>query len=287
METSQPPQTSAAATGQHVGDLDGREPDGAQVERPPLGPVGVCEVGVDPLDPAAPEAERLDRAAAVDGLADRAGHGRVGRALPQVALGRAAQVPAGADQDRGQADDARQRGDRADEDRRDDRQHRRHRRDQRLGDREAHRPRERVDVRSRARDEIAGAGALDGRERQREDAAHEVLAQAREHLLGEDEGRAAREPRQDRLREHEAGQQRDDAVDVGRGRAVLDRLDELAEQARAGQPGDRGEPVQPEHDEEGAPVLPEERCRMGADLRPVGDREPLAHAASSLVTVAR
>ncbi len=172
------------------------------------------------------------------------------------------------------------RGDRADEDCRDDRQQRRHRSDQRLGDCKADRPGECVHVRRGAGDEIAGTGALDGREWQRQDSPHEVLAQACEHLFGEHEGRAACEPGQDRLREHEDGEQRDHAVDVRRGRAVRDRLDKLAEQPRAGQPRHCGERMETEHGAERTPVPAEERRRVEANLRPVRDRKLFAHAAS-------
>ena len=87
--------------------------------------------------------------------------------------------------------------------------------------------------------------------------------------------------------EHEHGQQRDHAVDVSRRRSVLDCLDELSEEARAGQPGDRREGVETEDRTKRAPVPVEERCGVGADFRSIRDREPFAHAASSLVTVAR
>ena len=60
---------------------------------------------------------------------------------------------------------------------------------ERLGDREPDRARERVDVGGRARDEVADPGPLDGRERQREHAPHEVVAQLGEHPLGEHERR--------------------------------------------------------------------------------------------------
>ena len=85
------------------------------------------------------------------------------------------------------ADDRGQSGDRADPECGADRQRRRDRRDQRLRQREADRSRHRVDVRGRARDQVAGAGALDRRERQCEHAAHEVLTELCEHLLGEND----------------------------------------------------------------------------------------------------
>ena len=99
------------------------------------------------------------------------------------------------DPERRHARQARQRGERVHDHGGDHGERRRDRGDQRLGDGEADRPRERVDVGRRARDEVAGAGALDGRERQREHAPHEVLAQLGEDLLGEHERRPPREPR--------------------------------------------------------------------------------------------
>ncbi len=71
---------------EHVGELGRREPDRAQVERAPLGPVGLAQVGVDPADALLVQAERLERAATFDRLADGAGERRVRGALPQVAL---------------------------------------------------------------------------------------------------------------------------------------------------------------------------------------------------------
>ena len=72
--------------GEDVGELGRREPDRAQVERAPLGAVGLAQVGVDPPDALLVQAERLERAAALDRLADGAGERRVRGALPQVAL---------------------------------------------------------------------------------------------------------------------------------------------------------------------------------------------------------
>ena len=143
---------------------------------------------------------------ALDRLADRTRERRVGGPFPEVPRRRAMEVPARAEPEERHADDARERRDRADPDGCGDGQHRRHRSDQRLGNGEADRPRERVDVRGRARDQVAGAGALDGRERQGQHAQHEVLAELGEHLLGEDERRAPGEERENRLGDEEAGE---------------------------------------------------------------------------------
>ena len=76
------------------------------MERPALGAIGLGEVGVDPADAFLAEAERLDGAAAVDRLADRPRERGVRGALPQVAGGGVAEVPAGADPDRRQPGEA-------------------------------------------------------------------------------------------------------------------------------------------------------------------------------------
>ena len=133
---------------------------------------------------------------------------RVRRALPEVARRGALQVPARAHEEHRNADDARQRGEGAHPDRGRDREHRRDRRDQRLGHGEADRAGERVDVGGRPGDEVTRPCALDGRERQPEHAAHEVLAQLGEHLLGQHERGPAREPGQDRLDDEEDREQR-------------------------------------------------------------------------------
>ncbi len=194
--------------GQDVGDVDGREPDRAQPERVPLRGVGVGEVGVDPARPLGREAERLDGAAAVDRLARGAGHRRVRRALPEVAGRRVAEVPPRPDDQDRRTDETGQRSDRADPDCGGDDEERRHARDRRLGDREPDRARERVDVGGRARDEVADPGPLDGRERQRQHAPHEVVAQLGEHPLGEHEGRPAGEEGEHRLGDEEDRQDR-------------------------------------------------------------------------------
>ena len=133
------------------------------------------------------------------------------------------------------------------------------------GNREAHRACERVDVRGRARDEIARARPLDDGERQREHLAHEVLAQVGEHLLREHERRAPREPGEHRLRDHRDDEHGDDAVDVRGRRALVHRLDEVAEQERPDEPGQRGERVQAEDDGERAPVAAQQHGRIPAD----------------------
>ena len=159
--------------------------------------------------------------------------------------------------------------------------------DQRLRDGEADGARERVDVGGRARDEVAGPGALDGRERQREHAAHEVLAQLGEDLLREHERGPAREPGEDRLDDEEDREQADDLVHVRRRRAVLHGLDERAEERRSGEAGSRGGRVQADHAEQRPPVAAPEPTRLRAQLVAGRDREQLVHRSSPRVTVQR
>ena len=273
--------------GQHVRELGSREPDRAQVERPLLGAHGFLEVGVEAAHEFLAQSQCLDRSAAVDRLTDGAGHARVRGPLPQVAGRRAAQVPARADDERQHSGEARERGGRAHPDGGDDGEDRRDGRDQRLRDGEADGALHRGDVGGRARDEVAGAGALDGRQRQREHAVHEVLAQLREHLLGEHERGAAREQRQRRLREQEGGEDEHDLVDVGTRRPFLDGLDETAEQGRPGEARGSSGAVERDDECETAAVAPGEDPRLGAQLDAAGDGEELAHSSSPRVTVSR
>ena len=259
----------------------------AEKQRPPLGPVSVGKVGVDLPDAAPAEPERIHGAAAVDRFPHGARHRGVRRPLPEVPRRCAAQVPARPDQDRRQPDHTGQRQDRADDDGRDDRQQDGDCGDQRLGDREAHRARERVDVGCRAGDEIACARPLDDGERQREHLAHEVLAQMREHPLREHERRAARKPGQHRLRDDGYDENCDQTVDVRGRRALLHRLDQLAEQERTDEAGDGCERVQNEHDRQRPAIQAQQDGRVPAHLRPFRDRQPLIHAASSRVTANR
>ncbi len=99
----------------------------------------------------------------------------------------------------------------------------------------ADRPAELVDVAAGARQQVARAGGLDDADRQRERVADEVLAQLGQHLfaqhLAEEPGVAG----EHRLEQQEAGQQESDPVDDRDGRALLDRLHEVAEQPWRGQ----------------------------------------------------
>ena len=220
------------------------------------------------------------------------GERRVGGPLPEIAGGSAAQIPPCAQPQHRHAGETGDRRERVDPDHCDDGEQRRHGRDQRLGQCEADRAGERVDVRRRAGDQVARPGALDGRERQAQHPIHEVLAQLREHLLGEDERGPPREPRDDRLHRDEEREEEHDAVDVRRGRARDDGLDERAEQRRACQAGAGGEGVEDEDARDATAVAPAERPRLEAQLGAVRDREKgghgrLAHASSPLVTVSR
>ena len=271
---------------QHVGDLRGREPERPEPQRVPLCCVGLAEVVVDPADAILVQPEGLDGQAAVDGLADRARERRVRGALAEVALRRPPEVPARPDHDRRDPGDEGERRGRAHPDRGGDGQRRRQGGDQGLGDREADRAGERVDVGGRARDEIARPGALDGREREGEDAAHEVLPQLGEDLLGDHEGGAPGGPGEAGLEDHEPGEDDHDGVDVRLRRPVPDRLDEPAEQHRPDEAGSRGEGMEQDDARERPAVAARERPGVRAQGRAVGDRQQ-AHSLSPRVTVSR
>ena len=99
-------------------------------------------------------------------------------------------------------------------------------------DAEADDVRERLDVVRRARDEVAGAGPLDGRQRQLDDPAHELLAQLGEDRLAHDERGPAGEPRDDGLHDDGAGDPERERVDDLERPPVADLVDEQADDAR-------------------------------------------------------
>jgi hypothetical protein len=70
------------------------------------------------------------------------------------------------------------------------------------------------------------------------------------------------------------------------GGALAHRVDDRAEQRRAGQRGERGGGVEADGDRQGAPVPARDRDGVGAHLRRCGDRQR-AHGSSPLVTTAR
>jgi hypothetical protein len=72
----------------------------------------------------------------------------------------------------------------------------------------------------------------------------------------------------------------------GRG-ALLDVLDEAAQDRRAGEPCDGRQPVQADDDCERPPVPASQPARVRAHLDANRHGEPLGHSSSSLVTVAR
>ncbi len=71
-------------------------------------------------------------------------------------------------------------------------------------------------------------------------------------------------------------------------RSPLHRLDELAEQRRAGEAGAGRARVQGENASEPSTVAPPEQARLVAQILPARDGQQIAHpSASSRVTVAR
>ena len=113
--------------------------------------------------PPALSPQRLDRPRALDRLGQSVGHVGVGRALAQVALRRALEVPPGAEHDDRHAEQDRQREERADDDQRADREHHGDGGDEDLGHRLPHAARERVDVPGGTGEQVAGARLLDCR----------------------------------------------------------------------------------------------------------------------------
>ena len=83
-----------------------------------------ADVGVGAVDPPPLPAQRLDRPGALDGLGEAVGHVGVGGVLAQVAGGRPAQVPPGADHEDRHREQQRQREQRADQQQRADHERR-------------------------------------------------------------------------------------------------------------------------------------------------------------------
>ena len=108
-------------------------------------------------DPLRAEPERLDGARALDGLGERGVDLRVGRALAQVAVLGAGEVPPQPDHQRRHAEQARQRHPPADAERGDEGDDRGDDRDRPLRQRQPHRPAELVDVAAGAGQQVAGA----------------------------------------------------------------------------------------------------------------------------------
>ena len=191
---------------------------------------------------AATEAERLDGARALDGLRQRGGDLGVRRGLAQVAVLGAGEVPPQADDQRREREQAGQEHPPADAERGGEGQHRGDDRDRPLRQRPAHRPAEPVDVAAGAGEQVAGAGRLDGADRQGEGVLDEVLAQLGQHQLAHHLGAVAGVAGEHRLGHEEDRQPEDDLVDVVDGGAVLDGL-ARGRRAAAARPAPRGRPA--------------------------------------------
>ena len=278
-----------------VGQLHAREEHGAQVERVALRGVGLADVVVDRPDPLGTEPEGLHGPGALDGLGQRRVDRGVRRGLAQVAVLGPGEVPAQPDHQRRQAETHRQQHPPADRHRGDERDDRGDDRDRPLGQRPAHRPAELVDVAAGAGEQVAGAGRLDHADRQRQRVADEVLAQLGQHLLAEHLAGQPRVAREHRLHDQEDGQRQHHLVHVADGRALVDRLDEVAEQPGCGQPGQRGTEVQRQRGPEQPRVSSRQAAHVAAQRPGVGDRQRGADAhvgasagsADSRVTTAR
>ena len=235
-------------------------------------------------DPLPLPAQRVDGPGALHGLGQPVGHRRVRGVLPQVAGRRPVQVPAGADPDDRYGDQQRQGQQRPDQHQRADHQEHRDHRDHRLGHREPHAPRQRVDVTGGPGQQVTRAGPLHGGQRQAEHPLDELLAQVGQDPLAEAGRGQMREVHQNRLHHHETGDRPGEPVDHPDPVVVLDRLDEIAQQPRPGQAGDRRHHVQPDREAERARVAPEQIPGVPPDLGGIGHRQHGAHSSSSRST---
>ena len=262
-------------------DLDGREPDEPHQQRVHLGVEGLAHVGVDPLALARAEALGVDRARALGRLGDRARHRRVARALAHVARARVVQVALRRDVEQGERHQSAERGEGADDQHRDEGEGRLDDGDQPLGHGEAHGARERLDVVGRAAEQVAGAGALDLDEGERQHAREESLSQLGEDLLAERVAAPARQVGEPGEGERRPDEDRDVERHARAGEPVGGGLvDDAPDDPRRHEPGDRRETVEGEHDAELAPVVRDQRARGDANLVARGDGE-LAHSPSS------
>ena len=110
----------------------------------------------------------------------------VRRGLAQVAVLGAGEIPAQADHERGDAQQAGQRHPPADAQRGDEGEHGGDQCDGPLGQSPAHRPAELVDVAAGAGQQVTGSRRLHDADGQRERTVDEVLAQLGQHLLAQD-----------------------------------------------------------------------------------------------------
>src|SRR5215217_5663560 len=294
------------AAGQHrgrhrdqVAALDDRVPDGAQEQGVALGPVLLADVVVGAADAALLEPQGLDGTAALDGLGDPAGEPRPGGHLAQVAGRGPAQVPAGRHPQQGHHDQHRWQGDPGrGHDRRPDGQQGGDGGDQGLGDGEADRLGDVLDVAGGAGQQVARAGLLDRAQGQGEHAVQELLAQLGQDPLAEHVGGQAGQPREHDLGDQGGQHGQGDAVGPPSGGPAGDLVDQQAEQGRAGQAGQGGGGVQADGQGQAAPVAAGDRPGPLADLGGGRHRETAArrrgggdgggtHGSSPRVTTAR
>ena len=121
----------------------------------------------------------------------------------------------------------------------------------------------------------------------------EVLAQLGQHLLAEHLAHVARVAGEHRLGDQEARQHRDDPVDVANGGAFLHGLDEVADQPRRRQSGQRGEDVQHQRTPEHPGVLARDGAGVAAygpavrdrELRVIGRRHEVTASDSRVTTI--
>ena len=152
-----------------------------------------------------------------------------------------------------------------------------------------------LDVAGGAGDQVAGAGRLDRAKGQAEHAVEELLAQLGQDQLAQGVGGQPGHPDQHHLGDQGGQHGQGDLVDPPGGGAAADLVDQQAEQGRAGQPGQGGRGVQPDHQGQAATVPPGQRPGPGPDLGAGRHRQPGrrdggcdgAHGSSPRVTTAR
>ncbi len=276
-------QVERAAEDQHGGHRQGvagvaeREEDVAQPQGVALGGVGGGDGLVDQVHPAGGQPQRLDGAGALHGLGQALGEPGVGGRLPQVALVRPAQVPAGGAVEHRHREQAGQQQEGAD-------QHQGAEGEADDADR-GHGGRDRgadgagqlVDVAGGASDQVAGVGVLHRLRRQSQQVGDELLAQVGQDLLAEPGRRVLGEPDQHGL----GGQAAEDEQHQAQHGvlAVGDVGDQGAEQPGGEQPGDGGERLQADHQGELAAVGEEGTPRVRGEFTVRSDRQ-LTHAAA-------
>lgn len=261
------PQACVPAGGQEGApqedDDDGRAPGDVQDEeqaQPQLGGVplqapGLLDRGGDDGLAVRPDAQGVDGLGVLHGLGHRAVEAGEGRRAGPVGGHRDRQVPAH-HSPHGRHDDEQAGGQqRVAGGGRDNGEHDRHRAHHDLGDAHAHEELDARDVVGGAAHEVAGAGGLDGAQRQVDDAVHHALAQVGEDRLAERAGVHLGEAVDDRARDGDDRNDQDNPVDVAGGAGARGHArDQAAQQLRGHQRRQDRDHLEGQHAREAPPV---------------------------------